>query len=344
MSKQMKLSDFKCEGEEKKKIAHILDLEKKYFDILWNIFTSKGFINDLQVIEKEIQKEYDFLHKTWELKNKLKIPAERLTRQYIYRDLSEIIKHIYPLAISSDCAFITNDAVINLDVKTLDTIGNQGDIKNLQFENNQSSFDNVNLDADAKIPNSGIKVECLLPQEYSYNGEKPLPVLTYFLTIIYSDDGKSFNLNRDDNYQTIYLKCLPNGFLSPLFDNDIVDNFKDYLYFKQNSKFPPEYLTDDKNKIVEKLKEFIRKKPEFILIQGRSKIGAFNSKQIHPKYKTSGISWFPVSRIDKVNKKLFHYYLEAVYKGHTNRLSNSKIETRYDSDDNIWIGVKKYKL
>ena len=344
MPEQMKLSNFKCENEKKTKLGNILDLEKKYFNILWDLFTSKEFINDLQVIEKEIQGQYDFLHKYWDLKNKLKIPAERLTRQYIYRNLSTIIKHIYPLAISSDCAFITDDAVINLDVKTLDTIGNQSDIRNLQFENNQSSFNNINLDADPKIPNSGIKVECLLPQEYSYNGEKPLPVLTYFLTIIYSDNGKSFNLNRDDEYQTIYLKCLPNGFLSPLFSNDIVDNFKDYQYFNQNNGFKPHYLTDDKNQIIKKLKEFVNNQPEFIIIQGRSKTGAFNPNQVHPKYNKKGVSWFPVSRVDKVNKKLFHYYLEAVYRGHTNRLSNSKIEIRYDSNDNVWIGVKKYKI
>ena len=105
------------------------------------------------------------------------------------------MKHIYPSAVSSDIAFITDDAVINLDIKTLDTVGNRGDIQNLQFENNQSSFVNNNLDVDLNYPNSGVKVECLLPKEYSYNNGPLLPMLTFFFTIIYSDNGSSFKLN-----------------------------------------------------------------------------------------------------------------------------------------------------
>lgn len=132
------------------------------------------------------------MQNTWELKNKLKIPAERLVRQYVYKNLSDLVKHIYPSALSSACAFITNDAVINIDVKTLDTVGNRGDINNLQFENNQSSFENLNLDVDPSIPNSGVTVECLLPKEYSYNDEPALPMLSYFFTIVYCDNGQSF--------------------------------------------------------------------------------------------------------------------------------------------------------
>ncbi|MBQ3321196.1 hypothetical protein IJG71_03700 [Candidatus Saccharibacteria bacterium] len=339
MSSQIKLSSYKGEGKEK--IGQVLDLEKKYFDILWGLFTSEKFLNDLEIIEKEIQKQYDFLQLTWELKNKLKVPAERLVRQYVYKDLAHLVKHIYPSAVSSDCAFLTDDAVINIDIKTLDKDGNIGDIKNLQFENNQSSFENINLDIDPKILNSGVKVECLLPKEYSYNNEKPLPVLTYFFTVVYEDNRESFKLNRDDGLKTIYLKCLPNGFVSPLFNYDIVNNFKTYTYFGRNHGFPPVFLTDDRNKVEEKVKEFVENNPDFILINGRQKIGAFNIAQEHPKYGTKGVSWFPVSR---KNGDKNDYYLEAVYKGNTSRLDNDKIEIRYDSEDNLWHGVKKFKL
>lgn len=82
ISYQKKLSTLLNSSLEKDKIGKVLDLEKKYFDILWNLFTSPDFINDLKVIEKEIQKQYHFLQNTWELKNKLKVPAERLVRQY----------------------------------------------------------------------------------------------------------------------------------------------------------------------------------------------------------------------------------------------------------------------
>ena len=82
---QKKLSSFNLDKIEREEIGKVLDLEEKYFSILWNLFTSNDFINDLKVIEKEIQNQYSFLDKTWNLKNKLKIPAERLARQYIYK-------------------------------------------------------------------------------------------------------------------------------------------------------------------------------------------------------------------------------------------------------------------
>lgn len=341
---QKKLSEMNISIVEKSKIGNILDLEKKYFDILWEQFTSEDFKNDLKVIEKEIQKQYQFLEHTWELKNKLKIPAERLVRQYVYKNLSHLVKHIYPSPVSSDVAFITDDAVINIDIKTLDTVGNRNDINNLQFENNQSSFINKNLDIDDRYPNSGVKVECLLPQEYSYNGENPLPMLTYFFTIIYSDNKRSFTLNRDDSLQTVYLKCLPNGLLSKLFDNDLIDNFKTYTYLEHKHGFDPIYLTDNVLELNEKVKQFVNENPEYALMRGRTKLGVYNANQIHPKYGTSGVSWFPVSRQDKINKNIHRYYLEAVYKGNTNRLSNIKLITRFDSHDIEWSGLKRYKI
>ena len=235
--------------------------------------------------------------------------------------------------------------VINLDIKTLDKEGNEGDIKNLQFENNQSSFENKNQDIVEEIPGSGIKVECLLPKEYRLNQTTKLPVLTFFLTIIYQDDKHSFKLCDDDNLQTVWLKCLPNGFLSPLFNYDLVDNFKTYDYFKSsdNPIFAPVYLTDNKTEVNQKINEFILQNPDYVLINGRTKVGAYNQNQIHPKYNT-GVSWFPVERKDEHNGAIKHYMLEAVKKGNTNRTSNDKLTVRYDSNDKIWYGVKKLKI
>lgn len=344
MSTQKKLSSMNISQEEKNKLGKILDLEKKYFNILWDLFTSEDFINDVKVIEKEIKKQYDFLQHTWELKNKLKIPAERLVRQYVYKNLAHMVKHIYPSPVSSDCAFITEDAVINIDIKTLDTVGNRGDISNLQFENNQSSFCNRNLDIDENINNSGVKVECLLPSEYSYNNQPKIPVLTFFFTIVYSDNCSSFNICRSDDLKTIYLKCLPNGLISCLFDYDLVDNFKTYTYLEEKHGFKPVYLTDNPSDVPNKVKDFVKNNPGYVLINGRTKIGAFGLSQKHPKYGVQGVSWFPVSRQDKANKKVHHFYLEAVYKGNTNRLTNEKLVNRFDSNDQHWFGLKKYKM
>lgn len=344
MSTQKKLSTVTLSAPEKAKIGSVLDLEKKYFNILWELFTSDAFTNDLKIIEGEIQKQYESLQNTWELKNKLKIPAERITRQYVYRNLSHLVTHIYPSPVSSDIAFITEDAVINIDVKTLDKVGNRTDIPNLQFENNQSSFNNKNLDVDSQYPNSGVKVECLLPKEYAYENEPAKPMLTFFFTIVYQDDGHSFSLCRDTDLQTIYLKCLPNGFTSVLFDFDIVDNFKTYAYLEKKHGFDSVYLTDNADEVDDKVREFVRNNHNYVLIEGRTKLGVYCDQQVHPKYNINGVSWFPVSRQDKVNKRIRHFYLEAVDKGKTSRLSNDKLISRYDSTDTAWTGLKKFRL
>jgi len=344
MNEQKKLSSFSMSLIDKNKLGTILDLEKKYFEILWKLFTSNDFIKDLKIIEKEIQKNYSFLQNTWELKNKIKVPAERLVSQYIYKNLASYVEHIYPSAVSSDIAFITYDAIINIDIKTLDTVGNRSDISNLQFENNQSSFINKNLGVDPRYPNSGVKVECLLPVEYSYDGSFAKPMLTYFFTIIYSDNSKSFKLSDDPNIETIFLKCLPNGITSILFDYNLVDNFKTYTYLEKKHGFPPVYLTDTPSDVNNQIINFIKMNSDYKLINGQAKLGAYAEKQIHPKYHTMGVSWFPVSRQLKTDKRIHHFYLEAAYKGNTNRLTNDKIAMRYDSRDNLWFGVKKVKI
>lgn len=343
MSSQKKLSTLNIPEIEKEKMGMVLDLELKYFNILWDLFTSDAFIADLKIIESEIQRQYTFLSKTWDLKNKLKIPAERLTRQYIYKNLSNLVTHIYPSPISSDIAFITSDAIVNIDVKTLDIDGNRGDISNLQFESNQSSFNNKNLDEDVNIPNSGVKVECLLPAEYQYNNDIPKFMLTYFLTFIYEDNSTSFNLSKDNDLATIQLKCLPNGIISQLFDYDIVQNFKTYSYFQKKDGFEPIFLTDDINELEFKIEEFVKNNPEYVLINGRQKLGAYCDSQIHPYYKTKGISFFPVRRKKRTDPKA-KYYLEAVRSGHTNRVINRTIIDRFDSSDVPWKGKKKFTL
>lgn len=340
MAEQHKLSEKKFNYDEitYDKISNILDLEEKYMDILWGLFISKDFILDLKDIESEIEKNYLHLNQVWDLKNKLKIPAERLARKHIYGKLSNLILHIYPSAVSSDIAFITNDAIINLDVKTLDIIGNKNDIRNLQFENNQSSFENINLDSDSNYPNSGVRVDCQLPKEYQYMKEDLKPVLTYFLTIVYNDDKKSFELSNDSSYPAIQFKCLPNGFLSNLFENDIVQNFKTYNYFGENSELPPKFLTNDENLVKSKIDEFIKNNKDCCLIYGRQKYGVFFENIIHPYYKTKGISFFPVKR------KKTNYFLEAVKNGNTSRVYNKTLEKRYNSKDKEWLGVRKYNI
>lgn len=339
MSNQKKLSKLNILDGERQRIAYVLDLEKKYFNFLWETFTSDSFINDLLFIEDYIKENYISLKNTWSLKNKLKIPAERLARHHIYKKFSTKLTNIYPSPISSDIAFITDDAVINIDVKTIDTRGNRNDTSYLQFETNQSSFKNCNLHEISDIPNSGIKAECLLPHSYNHNNRSK-PILTFFLVLVYEDDDNtSFKLSRENNYETIQLKCLPNGILSSLFENDIISNFKTYKYFQEKDNFAPIFLTEDNNAVDTKLKEFVKNNPEYKLMNTKNKSYAFIETIQHPRYGTNGISYFPVQR-----KKDGKYYLEAVKCGDTMRTSNSTLENRFDSNDSPWLGVKKLIL
>ena len=81
---QEKLSNLPKNSPNIAQIGHVLDLEKKYFDLLWKLFTAENFINDLKSIEKDIQNQYNHFQNNYKIKNKLKIAAERVTAQYIY--------------------------------------------------------------------------------------------------------------------------------------------------------------------------------------------------------------------------------------------------------------------
>lgn len=334
-SRQKKITELKYVSESKN---NILDLEKKYFEKLWELCTSDEFINDLEKIEKYISGKYDILANTWDLKNKIKIPAERLLRYHIYTKLKTDIIGIYPSAISGDIGFVTNDAIISLDAKTIDMIGNKGDAKYLQFENNQSNFINKGLDYDNRIGYKGVNVDTYLPIYDEYNGKK-LPVLTYFLSINYVDNKKTFKLNRSLQSGTIVLKCLPNGEISELFDNDIVINFKTYTYYDKKDGYESIEIGEyDKIKpylLDERFYTITRDKvdKDWKRIKGRTKQGYYCEKH--------KVAWFPVKR-----KKGGKYicYLEAVKGGNTARVENEILKNRYDSKDNMWIGYKIYTI
>lgn len=316
----------------------ILDLEKIYFEKIWNICTSKEFENDLKKIETYIIDNYDCLSNIWKVKNKIKIPVERLLRYHIYTQLSDEIIGIYPSAISGDVGFITKDAIISLDAKTLDMDGNKGDMKYLQFENNQSSFKNKPLDGDLEAGYNGVPAgECLASMD-EYDG-KTLPVLTYFLSINYCDNRKSFELNRTNEEGTICLKCLPNGELSNLFDNDIVLNFKTYTYYNEEDGYNPIKI-GDYTQVRETLnsEDFYSIKNDRIekkwkKINGRTKKGYYDTK--------NKVAWFPVKR-KKSNRNVC--YLEAIKEGNTSRVENDTIKDRFDSHGQKWYGYKKFTI
>ena len=105
----------------------ILRLEKNYFTIISKIILDDDFIKDLMLIEKEISDNYTKFFNLWDLKNKIKVPAERVVRHHLYTKMSSKILGIFPSPLSSDFGIKTNDAVVCVDIKTIDTKGNSGD-------------------------------------------------------------------------------------------------------------------------------------------------------------------------------------------------------------------------
>lgn len=349
MGKQKKLSSMNGLSTTKKaNIGRVLDLEKKYQSILWEIFTSPDFVSDLKHIEDYIKTNYISIKDSWALKNILKTGAERVARYHIYFDLPlhhAHVKGIYPSPISGDIGLILNDVVLSIDVKTLDTVGNRSDINYLQFLPNQSSFVNKNLDSDINIPKSGVKVDALLPFFYLHENIQK-PILTYFLTIIYSDDGVNFSLCRNTNYGTIHLCNLPNGDTSVLYDFDLVTNFKTYDYFDKNPYKPILLIRNcDLTRANEAVIEYQRNHPNLELINGRSKLGLYDPIAVNPRYHTKGVSWFPVSRkVRNSNPTSYDFYLNAVKMGNTSRITKEILKDRFDSKDQHWEGNKIYKL
>ena len=301
---------------------NLLDLEKKYFYILERIFTSKDFLSDLLLIEKEIREKYNVFDKLWLEKNKLNVCAERVVRHYLYVKMHSIISSIYPSPISPDFAVRTNDVVLCVDIKTIDTHNNSGDLRSTAVERNQTSFDNRNYKFAKALAN-------LDPIDY-YSGK---PVLTYIIKLVYRDDRYSFGLERS-NKPGIVLCCIPNGKLSILFDYNIVDNFKTYTYLgpKDDVHYEPINIPNLPRELQLKVIEKTAKERGMNLTPinlGISSKIAYFDQDYH-------VVWWQTSI--KKNK-----VLRPVDSGSTVRFNNDFLRKRYDSKNIEWEGYKEYK-
>lgn len=225
----------------------VLDLEKKYFNILYQIFSQESFSKELQAIMNNINKDWIKIRKIWDKPNVVDLAVERHINYRIYNDpmLKDSIKSIYPSVISSDTAFITNDAVINIDSKTISIEGNSDDWPRQTVGCNQISFDNkLNFYAERKKIN--VPITSLLEPYY---GDKP--VLSYFLSTLYFIDKtnetdswyvdtehinkpyykstvKDKTAVKKEFLKNIKFACMPHKEVSYLFDHKIIDGVKSY--------------------------------------------------------------------------------------------------------------------
>ncbi|MFE1245115.1 hypothetical protein ACFW35_13365 [Fictibacillus sp. NPDC058756] len=323
---------------------NILKLEKEYYTLLWEIFNSDEFQQDLIIVEKHIQDNYDFLKRNWNDSNKIKIPFERIMRHHVYKKLLQLdkIDSIFPSPISGDMGIITDDAVINIDAKTICAINNKGDIKWLQYLPNQNSFDHKNIDANDFY--EGFSVSSNLPKYYKHKG-KDLPVISYFLKLIYADNKSSFELFRYKDNDTLSFTCLPNGILSNLFDHELISGFKTYEYHKEKAgkyfipkllgaKETIEHWVHDHESFFTKVIEIHKDTTEWFHIPRKGKTKRKNIL-FDPIAKAI---WYPVCRGTKA--KGYHYFLEALNRPDTPRIDPEILRVRYDMNKDEWSGYE----
>lgn len=289
----------------------ILDLEEKYFKLIETIFKTQEFILDLQEIEKNIKKNYAGLSMYWQVKNKIKIPLERLLRYHIYKYMNATGTYYSPL--SSDIAFYTSDALINIDAKTTDLNGNGGDDISIIFDRNQITF--KNKIRNVAPPFLGVNY---VPNMPPIDLARGLPILTFFLRITYTDDFKDFDIN------TITLDCVPNGELSELFEYDLIKNFKTY-----------EYITTQFAKKLEQpnLKPVKEKRLNWKELKVGGGTYFYDDKVSNPFFKSEKVIW----------GKIGGYY-KAMYSGGSARISPKDTVDRYNGSNEPWTGHTRWNV
>lgn len=305
----------------------ISNLERKYMESLKNLFFSDDFKSELYRLENVVSSNYNFIRDNYEKKNKVDIAIERLIRYFIYKKSNINIVGIYPSPISCDMAIETDDCILNVDSKTIDSVGNASDINYFHFERNQSSFKFTPYGRQKGF--GGIPVITNLPAIDSYTRK---PVLTFFLKIIYSDNGREFSFYRKGN--NISLTCLPNGILSNLFPDNMIFNFKTYTYFFDKEFICSKYDADklglkfsDVDNFMNELKAAGFGIDNFIGCS-EYRVGDINGR---PVLITKNRGFVPVRRIKG-------WYLEELFIGHTARILYENLTCRIDGNGDSWYG------
>ncbi len=294
--------------------GNILNLEKYYFYELEKIFKSQDFIDNLIKMKKWITLNYLNMS-SWDKANKVQLPCQRIINYIVMKNLQQIIG-VYNSAISSDIAFETNNAIINIDSKTVSSTGNEGDFESLFFGPNQSSFKNANIGISGNhYP--GLPVNFELPSLDILTNK---PVLTFFLMIKYTDDGKNFNWYSVQGKPNIRLICIPNGKISYLFKNDIISNPKTYAYGMEYNR---------NNKKVHKTLPLSHSFQNSTPIKVYTKKGFynFNTQETWLETKIKG-------------GKVYKHAIST----HSCRIDFSTLKDRYDLHQKHWKGVSNWNI
>jgi len=207
----------------------LLRLEKKYMCSLLKCFKSAKFsklTNELVYnIQNLIKESVEF---DWNKANPIDVTFERLIHYTIYSYFKDTIVKPYPSSISSDISVVLDDAVLNIDSKTISLVSNGVDFKQLQIGQHQFSFNNKT------VKNWEYRTQLA---DYFENK----PIINFILTLRYTQDkkgdAKGFRLLKTgDGEKNMSLSCVPHQSLSELFENDIIKNFKNFTELSKIAK------------------------------------------------------------------------------------------------------------
>lgn len=193
-------------------------LEERYLDRYYHflmyakdkLFEGFDSANDLR----------DQWEEHWDAKGKFDKGAERIVYSF-FNTQGFGIHNSTPVA--SDLFFQTDDAMIHIDLKTIQTT-NIGDGSNKHdIEQNQSSYPGPYFKRTK--PKGATAYEVLefnphLPKNYTVTKprKKIKPCLTYFIVIIFEPD--------DFNIPCMYISCMPNGRLRNNYGDKVLSSAK----------------------------------------------------------------------------------------------------------------------
>ena len=232
----------------------ILDAEKTYMNEIYDVLNSTQFKSKLSSMFIELDRNKTKIIDDYNGINIINTPAERLVTYCIYDaffkkkmagDPLYTIVEFYPLPQCGDLGIVLNDVVLSIEVKTICRTSNSSDLGYLPFRRNQTSFENICDYAQADKStgfNPKFRIKGNIEQ---FVGTKPM--LTYVIELVYNFDKKNpvtskcelFKGPRRDGISTINLFCVPNGYISRLFNNNIFQNVKDYKYYPEEGYYTP---------------------------------------------------------------------------------------------------------
>lgn len=185
------------------------ELEKKYFLQIKNAIQ-----NNINLIKERLEflnKNKDYWRPYLNQDNAIQNVIQEIVRSVVFRNFNW---KPYSLPICSDTSFETEDAIINLDIKTVKEIDNDAKQGYLQIRPNQVSY-----------PNSDVKgIPWIQHQPPVLKGlfNNKLLTLSYFVKFIWGRRGSDIYLKE------LVICSIPNFYLSKIYGKNFIVNYKTY--------------------------------------------------------------------------------------------------------------------